>query len=653
MSFDYGYALLIGVGTYEHNPPNNVPNVVYDAEQIKAVLTSRDYCGYKEFNVELHVEPKKTTRAAILAALDQLAQDVAEAAQPPDVLPFVLLIYGGHGGLDAEGNYYLCCSDSRVENGLIIDGSGIRQDVLLQKIQAIPTDRMLLIFNACHSGHISPDLLAGAAQNDTPAAEEGGQALPDAVAGALVGTGRGRVIITACSQDQKSYYFEGTEKDPKPTVFGEKLVAALRGEDLLPRHGAISALDLYACLHDTVSGKVARLRERFGGDQRPELTVSKGVGVMAVSQYRGQQISGEIDADERPDLQRLGAAVRELSANSSRLLFEQVINMQGAQFAQGNQVGRDLFQIGRDLVRGDQYNIGQYIVSDSAAEITPRPEFQPRSYVHRPEADALLKALCDSDDSRPVVILYGAPGTGRSALAGWASDQLFPDRFPGGVLNVSAVGLSRSELLHALLSKLGRRWYDPSELQLDPGKLWSRLQARHELALREGSPGRAVLVLIDDMERPEDLAILQPTFPTRSRLLAVSSQRLDHPRLQDAHRCRVGQLSPEAASKLFGSFLSNPQIVDDQKDIFDALAREALLLPALIRGITRRLRDEQLAPAALLRRLRQAVLDQSPEYTAFAAGLARTIADLTPGQRRLLALASLIDVGDEWGSDTK
>lgn len=641
MAFQRGFALIIGVGQYQHAPEYNVPQVVGDARAVDAVLRDPQHCGYPDAQVRLLIDAQ-ATRDAQVAALEQLRRDVEAARQAAPEPVTVLLFYCGHGMLDADGAYYLSAHDSTLADGQITGQSGIRQDRLLALIRAIPAQRMLLIFNACFAGSLSPGSLDGPAAPEPPAASS--KALPDALAGALLSAGEGRIIITACREEQKAYFL----KQAQTTIFGEKLVAALRGEEIVPRKGAIGVYDLYAYLYDTVSTAVQRLLPE---PQEPELTVSKGVGVMAVALYNGRQPTGDLGAGDRPDLQRLGKAVREVDAETSRRLFQQVITLQIGQLAAGNLVGRDLFQVGRDLVRGDQYNIGQYIVSSEADEITPQPDVLTRDYIQRPDAEQMLSAaLSEQDDTRPTVILYGAPGTGRSALAAAVSTQLFPERFPGGVLSVSMAGLSRLEVLHALLSQLGRRWYDPGEQQLDAGKLWNRLHARDELARREGQQGRATLVIVDDVDRPADLASLQPSFPTRSRLLAVSGRRLESPKLQEARRCRLGPLTLDQARAVFAQFLGG-ELVKEQAPIIDAIALHRLLLPTLIRDAARSMRDDALPPALYLRQLRQESLDQRAETGLVDAVLTQALEDLSPAQQRLLTLANLFGE-HEWTAES-
>src|SRR5207248_2481369 len=109
----------------------------------------------------------------------------------------------------------------------------------------IKAERLLVLFNACHSGKIPPNAFGTEAM-----AEDGytGSPVPEDTANALLGTGKGRIIITACQEDQLSYFGWA---DPI-SIFTQVLVSGLRGTGVLNRGGLISAYDLYTYLYQTV-----------------------------------------------------------------------------------------------------------------------------------------------------------------------------------------------------------------------------------------------------------------------------------------------------------------------------------------------------------------------------------------------------------------
>jgi hypothetical protein len=323
MPFDRGHALLIGVGTYQHTPRMNVPITADDARAVAQVLRDPRFCGYPASQVAL-VHDEQATSAAILAALDQLASRTG-------LDDTVVLFYCGHGDFGDDGDYYLTSHETRVADGKVVAGTGLSQKILLEKLRAIRARRMLLIFNACHSGAVAPTL--GGADEPAPP----GQNPPDETAAALLATGAGRIIMTACRAAQLSYVGTG-----KLTLFTQALVGGLLGQGLQGRNGYISAFDLYTHIFDTVGQQVS---QQFGARQEPELTILKGVGPFAVALYRGATTLGAFDEGAAP---APGAAVRPVDERTSQQAFERIMSV-GQGVAVGGDV-RDSTVVGRDQV---------------------------------------------------------------------------------------------------------------------------------------------------------------------------------------------------------------------------------------------------------------------------------------------------------------
>jgi hypothetical protein len=307
MAFDNSYALVIGIGTYDKTPRMNVPITAQDAESVAEILRDPAYCGYPANQVKL-LHDAKATREGILAELDALA-----TCTNADSTVFVF--YAGHGEYDADGHFFLTTHDTVLDaQGKVTGGSGISEQELLTRIGSIPAKRAFLFFNACHSGDISPGMLGGAEEEPL----HSGASLPDQLASALLGTGEGRVIITACRQDEKSYFL----RDAPRTVFGEALAKGLQGKDIVSRKGYISLFDLYECVYTFVSERVHELWQQA---QQPELTISKGVGVMAVALYHGTATTtGLTNADVPGSLGSVGA-VREVETSESKSLLEAIL----------------------------------------------------------------------------------------------------------------------------------------------------------------------------------------------------------------------------------------------------------------------------------------------------------------------------------------
>jgi Caspase domain len=298
------HALVIGIGSYTHAPQLNVPITAADAGAVAAVLRDPQFCGYPTEQVAVLTDAT-TSRTGVLAALDDLAARVSEQNT-------VFIFYAGHGEYSDEG-YELTTHDTRLTGRKVSAGSGLREAELIAKLRAIKAKRLLLIINACHAGEISPVLAPG----ENPLT---GTPLPPQVSAALLGTGEGRVIISACRENQYSFIGPGPL-----TLFTQALVDGLQGKGASSNRGYISVFDLYTHLYFALDEAVPRtvsaaVRQRYGEKQEPELTILKGIGPFAVTLYRGATTLGEFDASGGPPV---GTAVREVSPAYSQAMLRQ------------------------------------------------------------------------------------------------------------------------------------------------------------------------------------------------------------------------------------------------------------------------------------------------------------------------------------------
>jgi hypothetical protein len=333
--FSRGHALIIGVGTYLNKSSfKDVPITVEDARQVDAVVRNPHYCGYPEHQVTL-LHDTTASRDNILKALDELAKTSKDDT--------VLIFYSGHGEYGEDG-YYLTTHETKVQNGKVVAGTGVHERELLEKIRGIPAKRALLIFNACHSGEISPESLGG---------EELSKTLPERTATALLATGEGRVIITACRETQSSWFVRGEEM----TIFAQSLTDGLRGRGINSKQGYISVFDLYDYVFHSVSAEVERRWGSYNKKQEPELTIHKGIGAMAVALHRGETPQGEFNTQERPP--SLGkAAVREVEPTESDKLLNQILRGEinlaaGGDINNAQVVGRDQYNKTVTISNGD------------------------------------------------------------------------------------------------------------------------------------------------------------------------------------------------------------------------------------------------------------------------------------------------------------
>ena len=208
MPFSGGHALSIGVGSHTNAPQLNVPISVKDAQAVADILTNEAYCGYPSSQVKV-LHDGSATQEGILAELTDLAGRVKQEDT-------VTIFYCGHGDYGTDGEYYLVSHDAHISGNKLKAGTGVSQTALIEHLGNIPAKRVLVIFNACHSAEISPTLSVDQAL--------GSKILPDTAKDALLSSGSGRIIITACKEEQLSYI--GAEKDQNIPLQNQELLTA-------------------------------------------------------------------------------------------------------------------------------------------------------------------------------------------------------------------------------------------------------------------------------------------------------------------------------------------------------------------------------------------------------------------------------------------
>lgn len=222
--FDNGYALVVGVGCYKSQGIEDVPETANEAEEIARLLADLEFCAYPEDQVVL-LTNEHATKGKILVELDKLCGKVAEGVQAT-----VVLYFAGHGARE-KGEYFFLPHNSEVEvdhQGKLITPINEEIDISHEEFLsafnklhfASWVKRLVLIFNTCQSGSLLGKRLSPSAANSTYF-----QAVPAAVYEQLL-SGEGTCFIGACKANQVSVILDNA----RYSVFGEKLIAALRGE---------------------------------------------------------------------------------------------------------------------------------------------------------------------------------------------------------------------------------------------------------------------------------------------------------------------------------------------------------------------------------------------------------------------------------------
>ncbi len=325
MTFSSGHALIVGVGRYQHMSKYNVPIAARDAAAVAETLKNPTICGYPADQVTLLTD-QTATRAAVISALEGLAVKMNADST-------LFLFFVGHGVYGTDGNYYLTTHDSQLSKGQVLAGTGISDAELLARLRQLKAKRMLLVINACHSGNLSPSFDIGADELES-------QSPPQKLTEALLSTGEGRITITACRPEQKSWIGSGSL-----SIFTKAVVDGLKGGAPNNR-GYISAFGLY----EHVYSEAKEAAGEIGQEQEPELTVLKGVGPFPVALYRGASQPGAFDAEESLPAE---TAIRQVSPEKSQRVYQRytaTLTGDGA-IAQGD--GAKAVGAGGIMVEGD------------------------------------------------------------------------------------------------------------------------------------------------------------------------------------------------------------------------------------------------------------------------------------------------------------
>ena len=143
---------------------------------------------------------------------------------------------------------------------------------------------------------------------------------PQTTMEALLSAGEGRVILSACRPDQKSYFTTGAEH----TLFAQALLRGLAGEgEIANRNGYISVADLYDYVYEQVSTGVKVISPLVS--QEPVLTVREQVGPFRVALFKGSE-SHTLDADTAQAIpEPAGPDVHRITAEQAREAREIII----------------------------------------------------------------------------------------------------------------------------------------------------------------------------------------------------------------------------------------------------------------------------------------------------------------------------------------
>ena len=230
-TFSQGYALVIGISNYPLVSP--LPQAVLnDARDIVAAFTASTICGYPSTQV-IQLIDSQATANAIRAAL----VDIAARTGRDDT---VIIFFSGHGAHDPNdgSRQYILPYDCDTAN---LSQTAISGDTMTKMLHNIEADRLLVLFDSCHSGGVGDPkgLFSGM---KTGLSEDYYQTLAQ---------GKGRVVIASSRPDELSWVLPGANN----SLFTSYLLDALHGHARVIGDGYLRVFDLFRHVARNVPAK--------------------------------------------------------------------------------------------------------------------------------------------------------------------------------------------------------------------------------------------------------------------------------------------------------------------------------------------------------------------------------------------------------------
>jgi uncharacterized caspase-like protein len=242
-TFSHGYALLIGVGRYQHVP--SLPMAARDAQALHAVLTDPTRCAYPRQNIRL-LKDEEVTLATLKEGLHWLAAQVSRDREATAVV-----FFSGHGCLHKD-QYYLVPHDLNPED---VASSALSGHDFNRALDAINAQRLLVILDCCHAGGIA------IAKGDGLQAKAPPQSMLDEL-----NEGTGRAIFSSSRDSQRSW----GPASSGLSLYTHHLIEALEGTGTLPGETVIRLSHLM----NHVGDNVKRSAQRMGREQNPFFSLS-------------------------------------------------------------------------------------------------------------------------------------------------------------------------------------------------------------------------------------------------------------------------------------------------------------------------------------------------------------------------------------------
>lgn len=252
------YALVVGIANYQHI--NRLPeSVLKDAQDIRNLLVDLQYCGYSSDNVQLLLDDQATQ--------SNLRQAFASLSQQSDPDSTVFLYVSSHGGAVEYGSHvgeYLLPVDADPTSGASLAQTAISSSQLTEALRAVPSRKVIVVFDCCHSG--------GIGQPKDPEAPVLKTGFSDSYYEALK-QGRGRVILASSRSSEFSYVLPGAAN----SLFTQHLLAGLKG-GIPSEDGLIRVFDLFEYLQPRVTGAQPNQHPIFKAELEENIPIALYLG---------------------------------------------------------------------------------------------------------------------------------------------------------------------------------------------------------------------------------------------------------------------------------------------------------------------------------------------------------------------------------------
>ena len=262
--FKNGHACIIGVG-------GDLPNTINDAQGLADIFKDTKRCAYPPKQVHL-LTGKKAKQEDILSTLDNLAQTTNSEST-------VVIYFSGHGyeATSTMGkSYYLMPFAYDCES---LYQTAISGAEFTQKLQAIPTKKLLILLDCCHAGGL--DNIEGLTMEKSPLPPE---------AQTLFNQGKGIVLIASSKKDEQSY-------TGKPySAFTLAVIEALAGKGVAEKDGYVRVSDIALHTREVVP-------KRTHDKQHPILNWREGDNFRLAYYAGGELEPKELPFDEIPEIE--------------------------------------------------------------------------------------------------------------------------------------------------------------------------------------------------------------------------------------------------------------------------------------------------------------------------------------------------------------